>query len=201
MSSFSRNFTIKLKSDHKLTIRSANVEDAQDIIYFNNQICSESNYLNFGEGEYNFTVNQQITIIRNVLDAKNSISILGYIENELAGICEIKGGRYPRIYHTAELSIIVKQKYWNIGIGNSLFIIAFLWSYNNDLIKKISLKVRTDNVHAIKLYEKFGFSSIGILKRAVNIDDRYYDQLLMEIWLSDFKEKFFKEVLTTDDFI
>ncbi|MNP83052.1 hypothetical protein D3C76_1818760 [compost metagenome] len=49
------------------------------------------------------------------------------------------------------------------------------------MIKNISLGVKSDNVNAIKLYEKHGFVKIGVHKNFFNIDGIYYDEILMDL--------------------
>ena len=59
------------------------------------------------------------------------------------------------------------------------------------MIKYITLEVRESNVHAISLYDKFGFSTIG--KRKKYYQDNNEDALIMfteNIWYDKFKENF-----------
>ena len=51
--------------------------------------------------------------------------------------------------------------------------------YSNDHIAKIDLQVRTDNKYAIALYKRFGFEIEGKNKRALFINDYFYDYLNM----------------------
>lgn len=44
----------------------------------------------------------------------------------------------------------------------------------------VELEVRSDNVNAIKLYEKFGFEKIGVFKGFFKIDGKLIDFDLME---------------------
>ncbi|MNF10642.1 hypothetical protein D3C80_2116430 [compost metagenome] len=49
------------------------------------------------------------------------------------------------------------------------------------MIKNISLGVKSDNINAIKLYEKHGFVKIGVHKNFFNIDGIYYNEILMDL--------------------
>lgn len=44
----------------------------------------------------------------------------------------------------------------------------------------VELEVRSDNVNAIKLYEKFGFEKIGVFKGFFKIDGKLIDFDIME---------------------
>ncbi|WP_041720449.1 GNAT family N-acetyltransferase, partial [Alkaliphilus metalliredigens] len=53
------------------------------------------------------------------------------------------------------------------------------WGETSEIIGKINLRVRTDNVSAIHLYEKMGFQIEGTITREFKINDTYYDALFM----------------------
>lgn len=64
------------------------------------------------------------------------------------------------------LNIIVKPKYQNQGIGSVL-----LKYIINNQDKKIMLEVRSKNINAIKLYQKYDFKIINIRKNYYKDDD------------------------------
>lgn len=65
------------------------------------------------------------------------------------------------------LNIIVKPEYQNQGIGSVL--LKYLIDNKQD--KKIMLEVRTKNINAIKLYQKYDFKIINIRKNYYKDDD------------------------------
>ena len=65
------------------------------------------------------------------------------------------------------LNIIVKPKYQNQGIGSVL--IKYIIDNKQD--KKIMLEVRSKNINAIKLYQKYDFKIINIRKNYYKDDD------------------------------
>ena len=65
------------------------------------------------------------------------------------------------------LNIIVKPEYQNQGIGSVL--LKYLIDNKQD--KKIMLEVRTRNINAIKLYQKYDFKIINIRKNYYKDDD------------------------------
>ena len=65
------------------------------------------------------------------------------------------------------LNIIVKPEYQNQGIGS----ILLKYIINNKQNKKIMLEVRSKNINAIKLYQKYDFKIINIRKNYYKDDD------------------------------
>ena len=47
----------------------------------------------------------------------------------------------------------------------------------------ISLEVKSDNMRAIALYERFGFERLGTYKKFFKVGDRYFDAELMNLYL------------------
>lgn len=65
------------------------------------------------------------------------------------------------------LNIIVKPEYQNQGIGGVLL----KYIIDNKKDKKIMLEVRSKNINAIKLYQKYDFKIINIRKNYYKDDD------------------------------
>ena len=65
------------------------------------------------------------------------------------------------------LNIIVKPEFQNQGIGS----ILLKYIIDNKQDKKIMLEVRSKNINAIKLYQKYDFKIINIRKNYYKDDD------------------------------
>ena len=65
------------------------------------------------------------------------------------------------------LNIIVKPEYQNQGIGSVLL----KYIIDNKQSKKIMLEVRSKNINAIKLYQKYDFKIINIRKNYYKDDE------------------------------
>lgn len=65
------------------------------------------------------------------------------------------------------LNIIVKPEYQNQGIGSVLL----KYIIDNKQDKKIMLEVKSKNINAIKLYQKYDFKIINIRKNYYKDDD------------------------------
>jgi len=57
------------------------------------------------------------------------------------------------------------------------------WARGTQIITKVNLRVRTDNVRAIALYLRKGFALEGTIRQAIQIDGTYYDHHWMGLEL------------------
>lgn len=169
----------KLKNGQLLTIRIANKEDAPNLIEYINKIGGESDFLTFGENEFEITVEKEEAILESYKSVENKIYIIAEIENKIVGSLNYSGGHRPRIKHTGEFGVSVTKEFWGIGIGKELINYMIDWAKVGNVVKKINLRVREDNDMAIKLYQKLGFKKEGIISRDFYVDGNYYSSISM----------------------
>ena len=98
---------VELKNGAQLILRKGTVDDANDIIEYLNTIGGESNNLLFGEGEFKFTIEQEREYIENFNKDKNSLMLLGVIDNRIVSVSQISSENRQRICHNSELAISV----------------------------------------------------------------------------------------------
>ncbi|OPJ55050.1 GNAT family N-acetyltransferase [Alkalithermobacter paradoxus] len=168
-----------LKNKDELVIQKANKSDALYIIDYLNKVACESDFLTFGEGEMNITLEAEEAFIEDCLKSDNKLFIVAKLNNKIVGVATFMAGAKPRIRHMGELGVSVLKEYWGIGIGNCLMDYLLNWAKETNIIKKVNLRVREDNHSAIKLYEKLGFKKEGIVSRELKIDDKFYSVVLM----------------------
>ena len=89
------------------------------------------------------------------------------------------GGQRNRIKHCGELGMTVQRRYWEIGIGTLMLEVFIAWAKRTNIIKKVNLRVRTDNKRAISLYERMGFVIEGTIRKEIFIDGKFYDHYWM----------------------
>lgn len=164
-----------------IEIGEAKVEDAEVVLQYLNVIGGESNQLLFGKGEFTNSLQEEENFINQLNCSKTSIMLLAKMDNELIGIGIIHGNDKVRQQHVAEISLSIARNHWNKGIGSLMMENLLKFYKNNELLEILTLKVRRDNIYAIKLYERNGFRTICELINYVKIDDKYYDMFMMEI--------------------
>lgn len=175
--------SLRLINGQILTIRTAIKEDALNLIYYISKIGGESNFLTFGENEFDITVEKEEAIIESHMGVDNKLFIIAEIENKIVGSLNYSGGSRPRTKHTGEFGVSVGKEYWGLGIGEQLIKYMIDWGIESNVVKKINLRVREDNYVAIGLYKKLGFKNEGIITRDFYIDGEYYNSISMGLEL------------------
>lgn len=158
-------------------IREALPEDAEQIIEYLKIVGGETENLTFGKTGLPVTVEQEETFLKNVHDDKTSVCLIACKNSDIIGDGALTG--LPRrMRHRAELGISVRKNHWNYGIGSKLMEALIEYAKENG-IEVLNLEVRSDNVNAIHLYEKYGFKHIGTSPAYFKIGDDYIDFELM----------------------
>lgn len=165
----------KLKNGRILQISEASVEDVRGILDFVPAISEETNFLSFGPGEFELTEPEEREFIRKSLAADNQLFLVGSIDDEVVAILTFSAGRRPRIRHAGEFGISVRKQFWGLGIGTLMLDVLIDWARDTRIVKKINLRVRTDNHRAILLYERKGFVIEGTIRNEIFLDGKYYD--------------------------
>lgn len=171
--------TIKLPSGESVIIREAVKEDAEEMINFVEQVAAESDFLTFGPNEFAITLEQEERILDSLNKSNNQIMIIALIGTEIVGNLSFAGGPRPRVKHVGELGVSVCKKYWNNGIGTALVEELINWAQESKIIRKINLRVRPDNLSAIRIYQKLGFVKEGLITRDFCLDNQFYDSVQM----------------------
>ena len=77
----------------------------------------------------------------------------------------------------------VRKRYWGHGIGSLMLDTLIDWARGTGIVKKINLRVRTDNQRAISLYARKGFANEGTIRKEMLLDGRYFDHHWMGLEL------------------
>ncbi|MEI6857092.1 GNAT family N-acetyltransferase [Psychrilyobacter sp.] len=162
-----------------LKIRIPLESESEKIFHYVNHVAGETKFLTFGKGEYPLDSNAIKNSIRNLSTSKNSIMLIAELNNKIIGLASIKGSDKIRMDHVGDLSITILKDYWGQGIGKKMIDFLLEWARNNEFLYKVNLKVRHDNLKAIKIYKDFGFTKEGILLDDFKINNTYYNHILM----------------------
>lgn len=85
---------------------------------------------------------------------------------------------------TAELGICLAASAQGRGVGPEVLELARFYMRDTWAVRKFWLKVRSDNLAAIRCYEKVGFTHCGTLSSHVYISGAWRDVAFMELFLS-----------------
>ena len=127
-----------------------------------------------------------------VMDTEAFIQNLGKDDHEFVAVIPDETGREtviacgglhifpnPRLRHSAGIGLMVHADYQNRGIGTKMMETILDVADNWLMLKRLELGVFTDNVRAIKLYEKMGFVQEGIKRNAAIRNGEYIDEMMM----------------------
>lgn len=115
---------------------------------------------------------------------KTSVFVFAESKNKLIGMMTgyrnmLKKNNH--IYHI--VSVFVDKEYRGKGIGKKLLLAIIEKIKSLPEIKKIELSATTTQTAAIGLYKSVGFKEIGISHMFMKHEDKYYDEVIMEMIL------------------
>lgn len=140
-------------------IQKAAPEDAEEILDFLKQVGGETDNLTFGGEGLPFTPEQGAAYIRRMENSCDDIMLIAKANGKIVGSASLNR-LSRRMGHRGDFSVSVGKEYWNKGIGSQL-LCEILKFAKSQAFEIIDLQVRSDNLQAIHLYEKFGFQKIG----------------------------------------
>ncbi len=160
-------------------IREAVPDDAEKMISYLNQVGGESDNLLHGENEFNVPIEGVKRKLAMAKDSENSIVLIALENDQIIARAELEGYYPARIRHRAKFSISVRKDYWNQGIGSEM-IKRISEQAEMMKLKVIELEVISDNVRAINLYHKMGFTDIGTYKNYFYVNEMFKDAVVMQ---------------------
>ncbi len=157
----------------RVEIRNATVGDAKALIEYCNIVGGESDNLTFGLNEFSYSLEEQQRFLKE-LDS-NNIYLVAEVEGVIVGTASVTSISKIRLAHNGSLGISVLKKYNNCGIGSELMTNILKQVQEQSNLESIFLEVRSDNLAAVSLYEKYGFEKVGILPQYFKVNDKYFD--------------------------
>lgn len=107
--------------------------------------------------------------------------------NNIAGQCEITDPEWDAAaHHVGILGIIVREDFRGLGLGEILIDCAIRESKKLKNKTKIILSCFSTNKIALSLYKKLGFEKIGIRKKQFYMNEQFYDEVLMELFIDEY---------------
>lgn len=89
----------------------------------------------------------------------------------------------------AELAAVMCPKQQGQGLGAEGIFLMLGYAFEQMNLNRIHLKVRADNVRAVRCYEKCGFVREGVLRAHAFGDGKYHDVICMGILRSEWEER------------
>ena len=170
---------ITLKDGTTAILKTPEIDDAEKQLECIKATTIETPYFSRTIDDWDgFTAEKEREWIKGVRESENSLVISCYIDDEIAGNCDITFKTGSKTSHRATVGVSIQKKYWNNGIGTAMF---------NELIKAakvhkgteiIDLEMVEDNNRAKALYEKFGFKAVSVKPNYFKQKDGTYQNLV-----------------------
>ena len=166
--------------EYDLLIREAEISDASEVIALLDQIGQESNFTSLDENGISMAESEMQIFIDKQAQSENQITLLAFLNDELAGIINITADQRPRVRHIGDIFLGIKKTFWGSGLGSILMEEAIEWAKTSGVIRRLQLTVQKRNLAAIHLYEKMGFITEGLQERGACIErGEFLDVYLM----------------------
>lgn len=182
---------ITLKNGERAIVRHVKESDVDGIWNNFNDVVEEGIYIpvlfpvrsEFEKRSWYSTIKKQneICIVAINKKLKSPYNVIG--------MCEVSNIDWDAASHVGSLGIIVNKNYRDMGIGFNLMDVAIHESKRLYHKEKIILSCFSNNERALYLYKKFGFQIVGIRKNQFFMDSKYYDEVLMDLWIDDYLMK------------
>ena len=111
------------------------------------------------------------------------MQFLAKADGEIIGTASLN--RKPRkMSHRGEFGISVRKAFWGCGAAQALMERILDFAGENGF-EQLDLEVRSDNVRAIRLYEKYGFRKLCTFHGFFKVNGQYIDFDLMILSLTE----------------
>ena len=166
--------TIKDKKGREIILRSAEENDAENLIDYLKITAAETPFLIREPDEIALSIEQEQAFIKAKKDSENELLLIAENDGRHIGNCSLTSiGGYKRYRHRCDIAIALYKEYCGIGIGKAMLETVL------DIAKKagyeqVELEVIADNKPAIALYEKLGFKIYGTFPNNMKYADGSY---------------------------
>jgi len=175
-----REFT--LKNGKKITVRSAEPNDAEAMVRFSEEIFKDDKFFLTTRREIadKLTVEKQKERTEKYLDKSGMVLLVAVDAGVIVGTSEVNNGERKRRQHVGSIGMSVLEKYRGLGCGTALLKSIIKWAEEDRIIEKLNLEVFANNANAIGLYKKLGFCEYGVTQKEIKINEaEYVDTILM----------------------
>ena len=156
--------------EYDLLIREAEIEDAAVLISLLNQIGQESEFTSLDPAGILMDESDMQAFIVKQAQSDNEITLLAFLNDELAGVINITADQRPRVRHIGDIFLAIKKSFWGQGLGSVLLDEVIEWAKSSRVIRRLQLTVQKRNLAAVHLYQKMGFIIEGVQERGACIE-------------------------------
>ena len=164
-----------METDQKnIQIRLAEADDCSDVydMFTSAKVSSGTLQLPYPSREY---------WRKRITDTESgTYNLVAVVDGRVVGMLSIDTfPNRPRRRHAGSIGISVAEEMQGKGIGAALMRAGIDLADNWLNLTRLELEVYTDNDAAVRLYEKFGFTHEGVMRRHAFRDGQYVDSAMM----------------------
>ncbi len=163
------------------TIVRAQPEDAAALLDYLKIVGGETNNLSFGAEGVPLDLETEQNYLRMQAGSKDNAQYLAKVNDEIIGTVSLNR-KHNRMSHRGEFGISLKKAWWGCGAASALTETVLAFARENGFAQ-LNLEVRSDNVRAIRLYEKHGFRKLCTFPAFFRINGQDIDFDLMNLYL------------------
>ena len=156
-------------------IRRAEPEDAASLLEYVRGVIAEGNFT--FRDSLDITEEDEREYISNLVSPQTIL--VAHCTDDIIGLATLTSLGFASTRHRAKLSISVHRDHRHQGIGSTLLQAILDFATSDPTLRQIELTVFTDNPIAIKFYEPFGFTLLGLTPRSICRNGTYVDGQLM----------------------
>ena len=169
----------------EFTIVRARPEDAAALLEYLKIVGAETDNLSFGAEGVPLDCEAERVYLRAQVDSADNVQLLAMVHDEIIGTASLIR-RPKRMCHRGEFGISLKRAYWGCGAASALTEAILDFAGRNGF-SQLNLAVRSDNLRAVRLYEKYGFQKLCTFPGFFRIDGQDVDFDLMNLVLEEKK--------------
>lgn len=175
---------VVLKNGINLVLRSASPLDAENMLKHLRESHAES-YKNLNQSaEYwnGVSVADEEKILTEFETSPRKFLLVALHDHHIIGGLGLTGHLAEFSRKNASLGMSIQSHFQGLGLGSALMKHALFLAKTMDF-HRLDLTVRTYNLPAIKLYERCGFTRVGLLTEVAFIDGHYVDEYSYQLIL------------------
>ncbi|MEQ6357303.1 GNAT family N-acetyltransferase [Lysinibacillus sp. M3] len=125
-----------------------------------------------------------IELIASRLKSQSSYTIGVFDQEELVGVATLVQESMLKLKHKAGIyAVYVSPEKRGLGIGKQLMLEVIGKAKELEEVEQLNLTVVSTNASAKRLYSSLGFEVFGTEKKALKIDQQYFDEDYMVLFL------------------
>ena len=157
-------------------------EDAAALLDYLKIVGGETDNLSFGAEGIPLDLEAEKAYLGEQYESTDNAQYVAKVNGEIIGTASLN--RKPRrMRHRGEFGISLKKAWWGCGAASAMMEAILAFARENGF-EQLNLEVRSDNIRAIRFYEKFGFRKLCVFPRFFKINGSYIDFDLMNLDLN-----------------